>query len=232
MVRGQWILGGFCGFQVRTRRDHLSLRERGVGIKGGDFGKLTSNDKGSSVYCRIPWHNQNSPISPPTIHYLLPCSEMSEDFGGIPWFSGGNSGDHHCRGGVWRDGTLENWLQMRGDHQNTAEPCETTKILWLHPPPAPPQAVNNNDQSLIKYLTALSPTLLSTVQKKNYNKLNHHDKWSCVFLKTFQVKIHALLENLTQQFFQPLQLKHTETETGGFARSRKFSFKSLRKYIA
>ena len=37
-------------FQVRTRRDHLSLRERG-GIKGRDFGKLTSNDKGSSVYC-------------------------------------------------------------------------------------------------------------------------------------------------------------------------------------
>ena len=27
----------------------------GGGIKGGDFwGKLTSNDKGSSVYCRIP----------------------------------------------------------------------------------------------------------------------------------------------------------------------------------
>ena len=42
-------------FQVRTRRDHLSLRESGGGggIKGGDFGKLTSNDKGSSVYCRI-----------------------------------------------------------------------------------------------------------------------------------------------------------------------------------
>lgn len=137
---------------------------------------------------------QSAP-QPSTIYCLVVrCLRI---LGGFHGFQGGNSGDHHCRGGVWREGTLENWLQMRGDHQNTAEPCETTKILWLHPPPAPPQAVNNNDQSLIKYLTALSPTLLSTVQKKNYNKLNHHDKWSCVFLKTFQVKIHALLENLT-----------------------------------
>lgn len=197
MVRGQWILGGFCGFQVRTRRDHLSLRERGVGIKGGDFGKLTSNDKGSSVYCRIPWHNQNSPISLPTIHYLLLCSEMSEDFGGIPWFSGGEQWGSSLQRRGMKGGDFR---KLTSNERGSSEYCRT---LWDNqnslttPPPAPPQAVNNNDQSLIKYLTALSPTLLSTVQKKNYNKLNHHDKWSCVFLKTFQVKIHALLENLT-----------------------------------
>ena len=198
MVRGQWILGGFCGFQVRTRRDHLSLRERGVGIKGGDFGKLTSNDKGSSVYCRIPWHNQNSPISPPTIHYLLPCSEMSEDFGGIPWFSGGEQwGSSLQRRGMKGGDFRKLTSNERGSSEYFRTLWDNQNSLTTPPPPPPPQAVNNNDQSLIKYLTALSPTLLSTVQKKNYNKLNHHDKWSCVFLKTFQVKIHALLENLT-----------------------------------
>ena len=136
-VEGSVDFRGIQWFSSKNKEGSFIAKREvgGGGIKGGDFGKLTSNDKGSSVYCRIPWYNQNSPISPPTIHYLLPCSEMSEDFVGIPWFSGGNSGDHHCRGGVWREGTLENWLQMRGDHQNTAEPCETTKILW--PPPLP-----------------------------------------------------------------------------------------------
>lgn len=139
MVRDQWILGGFCGFQVRTRRDHLSLRERwegGGGIKGGDFGKLTSNDKGSSVYCRIPWHNQNSPISPPTIHYLLPCSEMSEDFGGIPRFSGGeqwgsSSQRRSMKGGDFR--------KLTSNERGSSEYCRT---LWdnqnsLTTPPRP-----------------------------------------------------------------------------------------------
>ena len=41
-------------FQVRTRRIIYRYERVGGGIKGGDFGKLTSNDKGSSVYCRIP----------------------------------------------------------------------------------------------------------------------------------------------------------------------------------
>lgn len=175
---------------------------------------------------------QSAP-QPSTIYCLVVrCLRI---LGGFHGFQRGNSGDHHRRGGVWREGTLENWLQMRGDHQNTAEPCETTKILWLHPP-APSQAVNNNDQSLTKYFTALSSTLLSTMQKKkNYNKLNHHNKIMklCVF-KNFSGKntCSTWKSHSIKQFFQPLQLKHTETETGGFARSRKFSFKSLRKYIA
>ena len=81
---------GILYFSSKNKKGSFTAKREGRGgIKGGDFGKLTSNDKGSSVYCRIPWHNQNSPISPPTIHYLLPCSEMSEDVGGIPWFSGG-----------------------------------------------------------------------------------------------------------------------------------------------
>ena len=167
MVRGQWILGGFCGFSSKNKEGSFIAKREwgGGGIKGGDFGKLTSNDKGSSVYCRIPWHNQNSPISPPTIHYLLPCSEMSEDFGGIPWFSGGeqwgsSSQRRSMKGGDFR--------KLTSNERGSSEYCRT---LWdnqnsLTTPPAPPQAVNNNDQSLIKYFTALSSTLLSTVQKK------------------------------------------------------------------
>ena len=55
MVRGQWILGGFCGFSSKNKEgSFITKREGGGGIKGRDFGKLTSNDKGSSVYCRIP----------------------------------------------------------------------------------------------------------------------------------------------------------------------------------
>lgn len=163
MVRDQWILGGFCGFQVRTRRDHLSLRERweGGGYKGRGL-QMTRDHQYTAEYHDTTKILQSAP-QPSTIYCLVVrCLRI---LGGFHGFQGGNSGDHHRRGGVWREGTLENWLQMRGDHQNTAEPCETTKILWLHPP-APSQAVNNNDQSLTKYFTALSSTLLSTVQKK------------------------------------------------------------------
>ena len=54
MVRGQWILGGFCGFSSKNKEGSFITKKEGGGIKGRDFGKLTSNDKGSSVYCRIP----------------------------------------------------------------------------------------------------------------------------------------------------------------------------------
>ena len=45
---------GILWFSSKNKKgSFIAKREGGGGINGGDFGKLTSNDKGSSVYCRI-----------------------------------------------------------------------------------------------------------------------------------------------------------------------------------
>ena len=46
---------GILWFSSKNKKGSFTAKRegRGGGIKGGDFGKLTSNDKGSSVYCRI-----------------------------------------------------------------------------------------------------------------------------------------------------------------------------------
>ena len=48
---------GILWFSSKNKKGSFIAKREvggGGGIKGGDFGKLTSNDKGSSVYCRIP----------------------------------------------------------------------------------------------------------------------------------------------------------------------------------